>query len=74
MCKARQHGDTIECGQCGLQWDVDDQDPPTCRGPGHVSALRAHYNKEEKEQLKKLTAQKKAANLQALEDLRKIFD
>ena len=74
MCKARQYGDTMQCGQCGLQWDLDDQDPPSCRGPRHVSALRIHYDKEEKRHLEKLTAQRKAANLKALDELRKMFD
>ena len=29
-CKARREGDQMSCGQCGLQWDVDDQERPQC--------------------------------------------
>ena len=33
-CKARQYNDQMICGQCGLQWDIDDEDPPKCMGVG----------------------------------------
>lgn len=29
-CQARQHGDQMMCGRCGLAWDVGDNDPPKC--------------------------------------------
>lgn len=29
-CKARQHSDQMICEACGLQWDVNDPDPPEC--------------------------------------------
>lgn len=31
-CKARQYSDQMLC-KCGLAWDVNDPDPPECRGP-----------------------------------------
>ena len=31
-CKARQYGDQMICGKCGLQWDVNDPDAPECNG------------------------------------------
>lgn len=31
MCKAIQYSDQMQCGQCGLAWDVNDDDPPACR-------------------------------------------
>lgn len=31
-CKARQHSDQMICSTCGLIWDTNDTDPPTCRG------------------------------------------
>jgi predicted amidophosphoribosyltransferase len=30
-CKARQYSDQMVCPRCGLQWDVNDPDPPQCR-------------------------------------------
>lgn len=36
-CRARQYSDQMSCHLCGLAWDVNDQDPPTC---GKVSAKR----------------------------------
>lgn len=29
-CKAVQYSDQMCCGKCGLQWDVNDPDPPFC--------------------------------------------
>lgn len=29
-CEARVVGDEWHCGRCGLQWDVNDDDPPRC--------------------------------------------
>lgn len=29
-CHARQYSDQMHCGRCGLQWDVNDPDPPAC--------------------------------------------
>ena len=30
-CQARQYGDQIICAPCGLNWDVNDPEPPECR-------------------------------------------
>lgn len=29
-CVARRMGDQYQCGKCGLQWDVKDEDRPKC--------------------------------------------
>lgn len=29
-CEARQYSDQMHCGHCGLQWDMNDLDPPEC--------------------------------------------
>lgn len=29
-CKAQRVNDEMHCGACGLQWPVDDIDPPDC--------------------------------------------
>ena len=29
-CKAIRSADEMHCGHCGLQWDVDDLEPPKC--------------------------------------------
>lgn len=29
-CYARQYNDQMQCGVCGLAWDVKDPEPPTC--------------------------------------------
>lgn len=30
MCEARQYSDQMLCDRCGLQWDVNDPEPPEC--------------------------------------------
>lgn len=30
-CLARQYSDQMMCAECGLAWDTNDPDPPTCR-------------------------------------------
>ena len=30
MCKARRYNDEMQCGQCGLTWDIKDNNPPIC--------------------------------------------
>lgn len=30
-CQARQYGDQLMCAACGLNWDVNDPEPPACR-------------------------------------------
>lgn len=30
-CHARQYGDQMICAPCGLNWDVNDPEPPECR-------------------------------------------
>lgn len=29
-CAARQYSDQMICDKCGLQWDINDPEPPTC--------------------------------------------
>jgi hypothetical protein len=35
-CQAVQHSDMMYCQACGLQWDVNDSEPPNCN-PGGVT-------------------------------------
>lgn len=38
-CLARRHNDQMMCHHCGLVWDVNDPEPPTClenRLPGYL--------------------------------------
>jgi len=30
QCQSRQYGDQIICAACGLNWDVNDPEPPAC--------------------------------------------
>ena len=41
-CHARRYSDTMICDKCGLQWDVNDPEPPPCRKPetGRERGLR----------------------------------
>lgn len=39
-CKARQYSDQMMCGYCGLQWDVNDPDPPLCQTVNKIHELR----------------------------------
>lgn len=40
MCEARQYSDQMLCDRCGLQWDVNDPDPPEC-GPLTVTVKKS---------------------------------
>lgn len=31
-CEAVQYSDQMHCARCGIQYDVNDQDPPECFG------------------------------------------
>ena len=31
-CRAIQYSDEMHCASCGLRWDVNDPEPPECRG------------------------------------------
>jgi hypothetical protein len=31
QCQARQYSDQMCCGKCGLEWDVNDPEPPACK-------------------------------------------
>lgn len=42
-CQARQYGDQMICGACGLQWDTNDPEPPQC-GPVKIKTLRRGSN------------------------------
>ncbi len=37
-CKARQYSDQMQCDRCGLAWDVNDIDPPSCLPQGRCVA------------------------------------
>ena len=40
-CKAIRRGDQMDCGTCGIQWDIDDPAPPACgRSVGAVTAIK----------------------------------
>lgn len=39
-CSARRYNDQMICGKCGLQWGIDDPEPPKCPGKKTVG-LRA---------------------------------
>jgi len=30
-CRSRRTDDQMICGQCGLAWDINDPEPPSCR-------------------------------------------
>ncbi len=39
-CKAKRYSDQMICDACGLQWDINDIDPPECN-PVKISARKA---------------------------------
>lgn len=49
-CEARQYSDQMNCARCGLVWDVNDPDEPTCPKIAAERAKRVqaeytgHYN------------------------------
>lgn len=30
-CSATRFNEQMVCGECGTQWDIDDNDPPECK-------------------------------------------
>lgn len=47
-CNAKRVGDQMLCGPCGLQWDMNDPEPPKCKGlNGGRSAVLRQVNKLE---------------------------
>jgi hypothetical protein len=40
-CKARQHGDQMNCSHCGTIWDTNDPDPPECMMQKDANKLAA---------------------------------
>lgn len=38
-CKARQYSDQMMC-ECGLQWDMNDPEPPECRAVAQTPSTR----------------------------------
>jgi hypothetical protein len=37
-CQARRYSDQMHCGRCGLTWDINDPEPPTCATEGQHRA------------------------------------
>ena len=58
ICKARQHSDQMICDACGLQWDVNDIDPPECN-PVKYNARKACDVKKEIANLRKKLFERK---------------
>lgn len=40
-CQAIQYSDQMQCGRCGLAWDVNDPDPPACSPTERRATVRA---------------------------------
>lgn len=36
-CAARRHPESMRCAPCGLSWDADDPEPPTCPRTGLIA-------------------------------------
>lgn len=51
MCHATRINDQMHCGKCGMQWDIDDPNPPACRETKPIHAARREYLKFIKEKL-----------------------
>ena len=60
-CTARQYSDQMQCGQCGLCWDVNDPGPPACVSVNTVLNSTGKSNKKSKayEQFKRRHLQTK---------------
>lgn len=52
-CLARQGADQqMHCARCGLVWDIDDPEPPTCSDKPAKSLKPAKPKKQRKERAK----------------------
>lgn len=49
-CQARQYSDQMQCGRCGLAWDVNDPDPPGCMTRSRRKAIDKPESPRAKEQ------------------------
>lgn len=56
ICKAIQYSDQMQCGTCGLAWDVNDPEPPACKPIRRVkqSSWKDQDKKRGREVLKRL--------------------
>lgn len=43
MCYARRINDQMQCGKCGLAWDIDDPEPPQCKNEVEVPRSMAKF-------------------------------
>ena len=50
-CQARQYSDQMICEKCGLQWDVNDPEPPECITP---ETLRRQRGRKALETIKRI--------------------
>ncbi len=46
-CKASRCNEQFHCGRCGLQWDIDDTDPPKCMTVKEYNAKRMRELKDQ---------------------------
>ena len=53
-CQARQYSDQMICAPCGLNWDVNDPEPPECRKNIKRAIARVAKIEEEAAPLKSL--------------------
>ena len=53
-CEARQYSDQMCCTKCGLNWDVNDEDPPACKTEAEFDLKKLR---------RKVAAQKTLANI-----------
>ena len=70
-CEAIRQNDQMCCGQCGLQWDLEDPAPPTC------ALLRPALGTEEPDkphmrQKKSITPEARQRGLVALRAMRRV--
>ena len=73
QCKARRMNDEMQCGQCGLTWEVKDPDWPLCPGSKDQTPGERNKGRRELRRLKALfdaTANIKRAREQVREDYR----
>lgn len=40
MCDAKRNGDEMHCHRCGLQWSVNDNEPPSCVPAGTLAIAK----------------------------------
>lgn len=59
-CQAHRENDQMCCGRCGLQWDINDPEPPRCTDDLELIEQRRENGREHLNRIKALLSRDKS--------------